>query len=136
MTVVTKRLVKPLRLLVWACVLAASAYLLLRFDLASLPAGSCSPLRSISSGDRMWIDRRPRAPITGDIVLFEDPNSELYLIGRVVEAPEGLTPEVVRALTEGALWIEGDNSDCALRDSRLLGPVAVGAVVGRVILTF
>ena len=130
-----KRFFKPMRIVLWVGVLAAGGYLMVRFDLASLPKGSCSPLLAISAGDRMWIDRHPREPKVGDIVLFEDPGSDRFLLGKVVEAPPALAPDAQSLVDAGALWIEGDNSDCAVRDSRLLGPVSRDKLAGRVIMT-
>jgi len=130
-----RRFFKPLRIVLWVGVIAAGVYLMVRFDLASLPKGSCSPLLAISPGDRMWIDRKPREPMIGDMVLFEDPGSDRYLLGRIVEAPDALTPQARGMIDAGALWIEGDNSGCAVRDSRLLGPIKPDKLAGRVIMT-
>ena len=76
---------------------------------------------ALRHGDQVlaWL-RPPRRLRPGDVL--------------VVELPErGLAVKRLRELrTDGTVWIEGDNP-AGSTDSRQLGPVAAGAVRGRVL---
>lgn len=84
----------------------------------------------------MWVDRYPRAPELNDIVLYRDPILDQILLGRVVAAPPQLPSAVSRQLSDGAVWVEGDNPDCPQRDSRLLGVVTLSSIAGRVLYSW
>ena len=134
-----KELVRRARWVLWIGALLVVFYLMMRFESVRLPEGSCSPLRSLPAGSRLWIDRWPPAVGETDVVLFRDPGPDgdgALLLGRVESAPDSLDADSLRELESGALWIVGDNSDCPLRDSRLFGPVERDAVEGKLILSF
>lgn len=103
----------------------------LRFDLVTLPAEGCSPLRTFEPGDRLVIDRWFGELAPDDAVLFQEPDGELYLarVGTLPpSAPDGMHANVA----VGALWLVTDVADCPSRDSRVLGPVDPAWVTGRI----
>lgn len=129
------RLLRRARFTIYAVAAAALVYLVLRFDLTTLPQEGCSPLRSIEPGASLWVDLWPRDLVPGDQVVFRGPGGEL-LLGAVATVPASAPEEVWRAVEAGALWIEGNVADCPSRDSRILGPIEVEAVEGRILLSF
>ena len=92
-----------------------------------------SMLPAILPGERVLVDtlayRFGRRPVTGDIVLVRHPKrSSLAMLKRVGGVP---SDEVEgRTLDEGEYWLLGDRPEFST-DSRELGPVGSGDIVGR-----
>jgi len=120
-----QRLVRPLRLLTLALAAAGALYLWRRYDLMLLPAGGCSPLASLAPGDRLLLDRRPRAPVVGDALVFAGPENALHLA--VVRQARG-------SGDARELWLETEVADCPGPDSRELGWIPARSVRARVLL--
>ena len=106
--------------------------LLLSFEFLARPwvvvGSSMEP--ALRAGDRVVVDvwtygyRLPRA---GEVVLFRPGPGAPAVVKRVshiVPAPQG---------GEAAVWVLGDNPRDSL-DSRQLGPIARGRIIGRVAL--
>lgn len=80
------RHLRTLRRLTLLAVLAGVLYLILRFDVLTLP-GTCSPVRALPAGARLVVDRWPSVCEAGDLV-FYGPEEGPYEFGRV-EARSG-----------------------------------------------
>ena len=120
-----QRVVRSLRLATLALAAAGMLYLVQRYDLMLLPASGCSPLASLAPGDRLLLDRRPRALGVGDAVLFAGPGGALHLAVLRRERKSGDARE---------LWLETEVADCPGPDSRALGWIPAGAVRARLLL--
>lgn len=81
-----------------------------------------SMLPTLRPGD-MLLTRVDTAPQPGSIVVFPDPRAERWLVKRVA------------AVSEGEAWVESDNADATLADSRTLGWVTTDQMC-RVILRY
>lgn len=89
------------------------------FGLAVVSGVSMQP--HLYAGDCVLVRRGQRARV-GDVLLVRRPDRpELVVVKRVREV-----------LADGRLWLAGDNPR-ASDDSRIFGPVTLGAVQGRVI---
>ena len=101
------------------------AYLVLRFELVTLPADRCSPVTGYAPGDRLIVDGRPSRVGPGDAVLVQTRSGRLELT-------------LVQAVREedGALWCEPDATDCPGLSSSDAGWIDRRAMTGRVLLTW
>lgn len=130
-----RRLLRRWRLWLYAPVILAVVYLVVRFDTISLPEEGCSPVRAIAPGARILLDLRPAEVGLGDAVLFRSADTAL-LLGVVAELPQSAPQGYHQRVQAGELWIVADNPSCPARDSRALGPVSRADLAGRVVLTF
>ncbi len=135
MSVDKRTFVRYARYAVYAFVVVALGYLVLRFDMITLPEEGCSPLRSISPGDRLVVDLWPGRLAEGDPVLFRDESGKL-LLGKVGTVPETAPESYAAAVAAGAYWIVADDPRCPAPDSRALGPIDAEAIAGKVFLAF
>ncbi|MEX2653608.1 MAG: S24/S26 family peptidase [Acidimicrobiia bacterium] len=75
-----------------------------------------SMLPGLRPGD-ILLARRSDHPPPGSIVVFPHPNDRaMWLVKRLVAA------------SEGEAWVESDNQDATLADSRTLGWIATGSM--------
>jgi len=122
---------RVLRRTSWVVAAGALAYLVARFDLVGLPAGSCSPLLRFSEGSNLLVDRWPGGYAAGDAVFFHGDDQLLY-VGLVERTdPEGST----RATSE-QLWLVTDNRACPGRASAEFGWVSVDDCAGRILFAW
>lgn len=113
----------------------ALLYLIARFDTQNLPQDGCSPLHGVAPGAKLLIDRWAGAPRFGQSVLFEGSGGRLHL-GRVQPPPAEAEQAFAAQFDAGDLWIQVDADDCPGLDSATLGPIAVSAVRGPVVMVF
>jgi len=92
-----------------------------RFPLGVAVVAGASMAPHLYAGDCVLV-RRGRRARRGDVVLLRRPDRpELLVVKRVREV-----------MSDGRLWVAGDNP-VASDDSRVFGPVHLGAVEGRVV---
>jgi hypothetical protein len=123
-----------LRVLALAVAGAGALWFAWRFDRVRLPGEGESPLHGVDPGASVIVDLHPPGLAVGDMVIWRD--GQQLRLGRVTEPPSGLTPEAERRIGEGWLWVEADRKSLPGVDSRLLGPVAPGAIAGRIVFVF
>ena len=108
--------------------LLGTGYLVLRFDLQSIPEGGCSALRRFSAGDRLIVDRWAPTLDEGDAVLFDGGEEYGLLLGRI-ETREGQGG--------GArYWVSGDRSDCPTPGSVDFGWLQRDRISSRVLMAW
>ena len=117
------RLQRRLRRLTWVLSAACVLYLFVRYDLLTLPEGSCSPLLRFGADQTLLIDRRPSGFDVGDAALYRGPD-QLQHIG------------LIERQANGGFWMITDNPACASQSSVEFGPIAESDCVARILLAW
>ncbi len=114
------RILQVARRAILACAVLVLGYLWWRFEVITLPEGSCSPLLRFSSGSSLVVDKHPPEYELKDAVFFRG-------------AAEGLFIGVIEERRETGYWIVTDDPQCAGRASSEFGEIAPTALRGRVL---
>jgi hypothetical protein len=118
-----KRLQRLLRNATLLTAVAGGIYLWNRYELIDLPRAGCSPLKSLSPGNKLWVDLFPARIVVGDVLFFLPPQGQLSLarVERIEGAPE-------------RYWLAGDDPTCPTVASDELGWIPGDWVQGRLMM--
>lgn len=115
MSLSPRRVQRFLRNLTLVCAVAGGVYLWNRYELIDLPQEGQSPLKSLSPGNRLWVDLMPRTIVVGDVLFYAPPAGGLAFgrVERIEEEPRRYwvvidVPELDAPSSEELGWISSE----------------------------
>lgn len=118
------KLLRITRRLTVGAAFIGGVYLVMRFNVTTVPEGRCCPLVRFEPGAQIMVDGKPSKLNVGDAILVKDSNGNLQLT------------LVDKFGEDGRVWCDTDREGCPGFTSEVYGWVSRDDVAGRVLLSW